>query len=145
MENTLTNVTLTDQQKQLLVKIITAATPHAAGKEVRNGQQAMEAAKTLIDLGIINYSNDEVTVTDAGKGYMRDENLIDDTEQLTQYGQQLQGQDPSGDLTAPPPPPQASAEQPTEDPAEDDIFDDLPKTESYDLLSIINFRTEYKD
>lgn len=133
MQNVLTNVTLNDNQKQLLVRIQSAATPLLAGKECRNGQESMEAAKVLIDLGLITYSNEECVITDVGTNKMTDENLIDDSGQLTPYGTEVKANSKSntGAATAPPPPPQPTGSEKT---AGADPF------ESFGLLRDLNKR-----
>jgi len=151
--NVLTNINLTDNQKQVLVKIQAAATPLMGGREARNGTQYIEATKILIDLGLITYANDEATVTDAGRNAMRQENLIDDADQLTPHGQQQQQVKPNGVLTAPPPDAQAPSPQKPEDedpfasPDEDPFAapggDENP-FESFNLLKDLMKRSYFK-
>ncbi len=136
MQNKLTNVTLTMNQKQLLVRIMSAPTPMLAGKEVRNGHQSMEAAKILLDLGLITYSNEEATITNIGTSKMKDENITDDAGQLTPYGNELKSQSSTGAKTAPPPAPQPSSDEqsPTSDGGPDSTW------ESFNLLRNLNDR-----
>ena len=125
--NVLTNVSLNTNQKQLLVRMMSAATPLLAGKEVRNGSEAMTAAKVMIDLGLISYNNEEAVITDTGLQKMKDENLIDQSNQLTQYGNSLVSSGSAGNATAPPPEPQ------TPD-------DGLPSLESFSLIRDLSSR-----
>lgn len=135
MQNQLTSITLTNNQKQLLVRMQMAPTPLLAGKEVRNGQQSMEAARVLIDLGLIEYGDEKANVTDLGKQQMRDENLIDQSDQLTPYGDQVKNSQTAGTQTAPPP----ESQEPSASPSPSAPTDSADNTwESFDLLRTLN-------
>ena len=144
--NKLTNVSLTDSQKQVLSKVISAATPLMGGREARNGRQYVEATKVLINLGLMTYKNDQAEVTDAGKQVMKQENLIDDSDQLTQRGNQMKMAKPDGVLTTPPPAAQnpAPAAPGADSGKTDDSIFDIPSFESFDLLKDLTKRISVK-
>jgi hypothetical protein len=139
MQNEITSLSLSDSQKMLLAKIQAAPTPLAGGDEVKNGPKAMETAKILIDLGLIEYNDNQAQVADKASEIMVQNNITDESGELSQYGQQLVSMqwDGSTPSTQPPPEPQQQA-QPAE--GGDDEFSDLDASfESFDLLSVINF------
>ena len=93
---TLSTIHLSDMQKSVLSKIIGSATPETAIEEISDGRNMVANRDILIDLKLIQTTEKDAVVTDAGKEVMRDENLIDDSDQLTQDGQQYsQAKDPN--------------------------------------------------
>lgn len=85
----------TDTQKQILAKIVGAATPTVAGDAISSGANFVSARNTLVNLGLIAFSNGEATLTDAGQSLARAENIVDETGGLTQEGQAMaQAQQP---------------------------------------------------
>lgn len=93
---TLSTIHLSDMQKSVLSKIIGSATPETAVEEISDGRNMVANRDILLKLGLIQTTERDAVVTDAGKEVMRDENLIDDSDQLTQDGQQYsQAKDPN--------------------------------------------------
>ena len=103
--NNISNFQLTDEQKKLMVKVLTAPTPAAAFSETRNGRQAISATSILVDVGLLYVAPNTAEVSDLGMKYMVNDNLIDqNSKQPTQYGLSLKNEQPNGNarLTAPP-------------------------------------------
>ena len=90
----------TETQKQILAKIASAATPKLAAGNIIGNQNLLSARDMLAKLGIITFSPNEAALTDAGEQLARDENIIDDSGQLTDVGNKLafgdQNQPPVG-------------------------------------------------
>lgn len=84
----LPTVHLSDSQKIVMTKIIASPTEQVALEEINNGRNLVAATKELEDLKLIDVSPTSVKVTDTGLDVMKDENLIDDTGELTSVGQQ---------------------------------------------------------
>lgn len=118
----LTNVHLTQHQKQALATIFSASSASLAYEHISGGApNLMAAAKILDKLGmVIIHGDDEITVTEAGKSIMRDEGLLDDTDTLTDDGQKAMDTDNE----------KGGPEMTTEQP---------PAMESYRLIKEINF------
>ena len=93
---TLTNIRLSDTQKVALTKIVAAPTEEVAYEELNNGRNIVAARDQLEKLGLISVAEGSAILTDEGKQVMKDENLMDETEQLTDVGQQYAAvQDPA--------------------------------------------------
>ena len=84
---TLTTIRLSDVQKMVMTKIIGSATPETAHEEISDGRNLVAARNILGKLGLIEFTEGTADVTDEGKKVMKDENLIDDSEELTSDGQ----------------------------------------------------------
>lgn len=118
----------TMNQKRVLAKIIAAPTATVAGEELSKDPNLVAARNMLMKLGVISLVNNEATLTDKGQQIATEENICDQSGQLTQVGQQLaytnSKNQPDGDQTAaqqqpPAPPPSAGG---------------MPSLESYSLL-----------
>ena len=83
----LTNVHLSDSQKMVMTKIKVAANPNVAGEQARNNTNMATAQKTLIKLGLVMADESGATLTDKGIKTLTDENLLDDSGELTPEGQ----------------------------------------------------------
>ena len=93
---TLTTIRLSDVQKMVMTKIIGSATPETAHEEISDGRNLVAARNILGKLGLIEFTEGTAAVSAEGKKVMKDENLIDDSEQLTSDGQQYsQAKEPS--------------------------------------------------
>ena len=86
----LTNVRLTEHQKEILVRIHSAPNESIAADEaLRGGKHYVEATHTLIRLGFIIFNKEERTtsITDSGIQVMKDVYLLDEFGELTDDGQ----------------------------------------------------------
>lgn len=90
---TLHTVKLTTSQKQTLVRIFTSPTPELAKAETEFGEKNIAAAEILKDLGVIEVDGETAVVTDEGKELMKQQGLIDDTDQLTADAEQFKAGD----------------------------------------------------
>jgi hypothetical protein len=108
----LPSVSLTSNQKRVLAKIAASPTPKVAGGELTGDQNLATALDQLANLGAVEHFSGEVTMTDKGQQLAREENIVDDSGQLTPDGEQLAyttstGQEDKDVTKAPPttPPP----------------------------------------
>lgn len=92
----LTAVHPTDNQKRVLALIANAATPSVAAQSISTDANLVAARNMLMKLGAITFSNGEAEMTDRGTKVATDENIIDQSGQLTPAGQQLVGSDTQG-------------------------------------------------
>jgi hypothetical protein len=104
----LSSITLSDNQKRVMCKIIAAPTPKVAAEEIDNDQNLVANRDVLIRLGLITYSSSAATVTDKGMQALKDEALIDDAGQLSPDGEQFahtndEGKPEQGNAEQPPP------------------------------------------
>jgi hypothetical protein len=104
----------TTNQKRVLAKILAAPTPTVAGEEISKDANLVAARNMLMKLGVITFANNEATLTDRGQQIAVDENIADQSGQLTQVGQQLaytnaQNQQDGDQAGAPPQQPEAPA------------------------------------
>lgn len=117
----------TSNQKRVLAKIAAAPTPTVAASEISSDANMVSARNMLMKLGMISFSNNEAALTDKGTEVATDENIIDQSGQLTQAGQKLAFTDSNGtedkdtagqqppEAGAPPPPgPDAGGDVPME-------------------------------
>lgn len=96
----------TENQKRVLAKIIAAPTPTVAAEEISNNANMVAARNMLMKLGVITFGAGEASLTDKGEQIAREENIADESGQLTDVGQQLAyGEQKQGGETEPPPPP----------------------------------------
>jgi hypothetical protein len=83
----LSNIHLSDNQKIVMTKIIAAGSPQIAYETVSTGQNIIVARDTLIKLGLLQLAESTVEITEDGMTIMRDANLLDEGDQLTEEGQ----------------------------------------------------------
>lgn len=108
----------TANQKRVLAKIVASPTPTVAAEQISNDANIVAARNMLMKMGIITLANNEAALTDRGKEVATDENIIDQSGQLTSTGEKLaytdtngmDDDDNAGQLTPPtdsaePPPP----------------------------------------
>jgi hypothetical protein len=115
----------TTNQKRVLAKIIAAPTATVAGEELSKDPNLVAARNMLMKLGMISLVNNEAALTDKGQQVAAEENICDQSGQLTQVGQQLaytnSNNQPDGDQTAAQQPPAPST-------------GGMPSLENYSLL-----------
>lgn len=85
-----------DNQKRVLAKIASAATPKVAGEQLSNDANIVAARNMLMKLGLITFSSGEAAFTDKGTQVAQDENIIDQNGQLTATGKALAFSTPGG-------------------------------------------------
>lgn len=87
----LTSIRLTDNQKKVLTRILNAPTEQLGYEAVTTEKKAITAGNILSKLGLLTLdaANNKAIVTDAGKEVMRNENLIDDSDELTDEGNEF--------------------------------------------------------
>jgi hypothetical protein len=115
----LDTVRLTDTQKTVICKIIAAPTPKVAAEDITGSANLAKAKDILMDLGLIKVSlEDHAELTDTGRQLAQEENLADQSGNLTPDGEKYayadstdnNGQSPetppaaADDGMAPPPP-----------------------------------------
>lgn len=87
-KSTLHNIRLSDIQKEVMATVQASPNETVAAEEILNGGQNYVGAKdVLVKLGLLNFYDNQATITDDGKDMMRKLNLIDDSDQLTDEGQ----------------------------------------------------------
>lgn len=79
----------TTTQMQVLAAIIGSPTPVVAYETISTGQHMIAARDILMRLRLIDLADGEAALTDAGAKVAVDENIMDESGQLTQFGQQL--------------------------------------------------------
>lgn len=96
----------TMNQKRVLAKIIAAPTATVASEELSKDPNLVAARNMLMRLGVISLVNNEATLTDKGQQIATEENICDQSGQLTHVGQQLaytnSRNQPDGDQAAAP-------------------------------------------
>lgn len=82
---------LTDTQKTVLLGIYTAPTPEMAYETMTGSENVTEAGKQLRNMGLINVDSNggRAGITDRGQETLANNNLIDDTGQMTEEGQKV--------------------------------------------------------
>lgn len=135
-----------DNQKRVLAKIAASATPKVAGEELSNDANIVAARNMLMKLGLITFSNGEAAFTEQGTRVAQDENILDQTGQLTPTGKALAYSTPGGaeDPNAEgntgdgaPPPEMGQEPPPPQEPEEDASLGDPnaePALETFKLL-----------
>lgn len=86
---TIDSVSLTQHQKELLLRILISPTEHVAYEETSENIKLKFAAEMLKDLGALNVDEDSASITDRGREILKDEALIDDSEQITRDGLEI--------------------------------------------------------
>lgn len=90
-------------QRQVLAHIAAAQSPKIAAENISKNQNLVAAREILAKLGLITFSDRAATITDTGLRLAVEENITDESGELTDVGQQLIGQiqqpqtDPMGD------------------------------------------------
>jgi predicted transcriptional regulator len=107
---------LTDTQKQVLCKIVASPTELTALESIK-GNNMVEAKNMLLDLGLITFDDNEISITEQGLQLMRDYNLIDQQDQLTDEGSKHAFDDNNG--------------------SEDDLSGELPPEPNFESFSLI--------
>jgi hypothetical protein len=108
----LTGIHPTENQKRVLAKIIAAPNPKVAGEEISGDENIIAARNILMKLGVITFSAGTAELTDKGQQIAQDENIADESGELTDVGNALA----YGEEGAPPQ--QQSTEMPPEQPGE---------------------------
>lgn len=93
--NAASSTRLTDTQKSVLLGIYAAPTPEMAYEVTTGSDNVSQAAQQLRGMGLINVdsSGARAGVTDGGQEALVNNNLIDDTGQVTDEGQQVLSQE----------------------------------------------------
>ena len=92
----LSSIHPSNNQRRVLAKIIASPTPKVAGEQLEHDQNMTAARDALIKLGLVNNDDHQVTLTDKGTQLAQDENIIDQSGQLTYKGKQLASTNPDG-------------------------------------------------
>ena len=98
----ISNVNLTDHQKMVLAMAVTSGGVDEPSRVVLGDAKLVSARGTLDDLGLIEYSHetDLIQITPNGVKSMIQDNIIDDSNQLTQSGQEYaSGKVPGEEVT----------------------------------------------
>ena len=95
---TLSTVHLSDTQKVVITKIIASPTEQVAIEEISKGRNLVAAKEALVNLGLIEVSDNSITVTNIGHQVMADENLTDESGELTSTGQKYAAVQKPNDL-----------------------------------------------
>lgn len=74
-----------------MCKAKAAPTPQVAATEISRGQNLLAARDMLVRLGLLSVGDNEAFVTPQGEEIMRNQNLIDETGELTPEGQKYAG------------------------------------------------------
>jgi hypothetical protein len=77
----------TDNQKKVLTQIKAAPTPQVAAAEISKGTNLLAARDMLIRLGLVELRDNEAYITPAGEEIMRNQNLADESGNLTPEGE----------------------------------------------------------
>lgn len=114
----LDTIALTSNQKRVIAKILAAPTPSVAGEEISGDQNLIAARNQLTRIGAIQVLGDEATLTDVGERLAREDNITDESGELTPDGQELaftssKGKSDKDNTQAPPttPPPGVPGEE----------------------------------
>ena len=98
----LTTIRLTEHQKIVLAKILASPEGNLPDEDISRGPNLKQARDLLIQLDMItNDGENKYSVTDKGQKIAKDENIIDDTGELTEQGQGLAYPDEAENKTAP--------------------------------------------
>lgn len=86
----LTTVRLTEHQKTIMAMIFASPEGNLPDEDISKGPNLKQARDLLVKLGMItNDGENKYSVTDKGQKIAKDENIVDDTGQLTELGQGL--------------------------------------------------------
>ena len=94
MPRIIQSIHLSDYQSRVMLLAHQAETPELAFSELGNQDPRIEsnllgARDTLAKIGLIEISDNAISVTPKGEEVMRDEYLIDETGQITQKGEEI--------------------------------------------------------
>lgn len=100
----LSTVHPTENQKRVLAKIIASPNAKIAGDQISGNANLVAARNMLMKLGIISFVDGDAILTDRGQEISTEENISDETGQLTSDGKKLAYTDPDeqpdNDMTA---------------------------------------------
>lgn len=86
----LTTIRLTQTQLQVIAKIVASQdVPARAAQEISNSQNLITARNMLMKLDVITYSIDNAALTPKGENLAREQNVVDETGNLTDEGNRL--------------------------------------------------------
>ena len=85
------NFSLSIAQKTVLTKTLSAPTEKVAGEEISKNPKLVTARDMLTQYGLLDYdkSTGKAKVTDKGLEIMKEENLIDEMDELTPEGEKF--------------------------------------------------------
>lgn len=130
-----TNITdLTDAQKQVLTKIAKSPTPTVAVSEISEGRKLVAARDMLERLGLISFDQNSAEITEQGRELMRDLNLIDAADELTDEGTKYASADEEV-----PENPGVPANEPT------DSEEPMPESVQFKFLYSIHKHSQHED
>lgn len=142
----LTTVRLSETQKIVMVRVVSADNPHVAYESLNEGRNLVAASKELTQLGLLEIMQGEANITDKGTQVLTNEGLVDEMGELTEEGQKYateKGPSEKGKDTQPPQPTEQGAEQPPMGDMGASGGDDMGmggdemQMQSFDLLSSI--------
>lgn len=126
----LTNVRLTQHQMEILAKVAASPEGVVPDEDISKDRNYTAARQLLTKLGLLtNDGEDKYSISETGQKVAKDENIVDETGQLTELGNKLAYKDdedeapppaePAGPMDAPAPNPFADTAGPAADiPAE---------------------------
>jgi hypothetical protein len=79
----------TANQKRVLAKIAASPTPAVAAQEISKDANLVAARNMLMKMGVITFATGQAALTDRGTQISTEENIIDQSGQLTPAGQEL--------------------------------------------------------
>lgn len=110
----LNTIRLTNNQKRVIARIAAAPTAKVASEKISSDQNIITARNELMKLGLITFNPSQATITNKGQLIAQQENILDDTGQLTPEGEKF------------------AYSSPQESPEENKTaFEENPKFESY--------------
>lgn len=77
----------TNNQMKVLTIIKASPTPEVAAAEISTGSNLLAARDMLVKLGLISIEDNQARVTDKGEEIMKNQNLVDETGNLTPEGE----------------------------------------------------------
>jgi hypothetical protein len=88
-KRTLTTLRLTDNQKKVMTRIVSAPTEKLSAEQISKGRGIITARELLVKLGMIESRDGFAAITPEGQQLMTDYNLTDETGQLTDEGNEF--------------------------------------------------------
>lgn len=86
----LANIHLTQHQKKVLALVLASSGGTVPDEEISNNRNMTKARQILTKLGLLVIDEkNKYTITDKGQEVAKDENIVDDTGQLTDKGNEL--------------------------------------------------------
>lgn len=132
----LTTLRLSETQKIVMSRVINAPNEYIAYENVNEGPNMVAALKELVHLGMMEAGDGTLTMTDSGMSVLQNENIVDESGQLTQDGMkyaEMKGPSEKGGDQEPPQP--TETPEPGEMPQEEMPSDEeLPPDENDDEL-----------